>query len=114
MTLRPRNEGETFTADPERLTPAEAYVRSLGEGFYMLSEVAEKAGVSPQTLRRLIKDPHKKVKAPSFVGNLSSMEIYVFTEEDVAEVKAHYQSRYEGFDKARKRGPGRPKSKKVS
>ena len=98
-----------------RMSPAEAYVRSLGDGYYMLSEVAEKAGVTPQTLRRLIKDPNKKIKAPSYLGNMSSMEIYVFTDEDVAEVIGHYQARYEGFEKRdRDRGPGRPRSKKVS
>ena len=98
----------------DRMSPAEAYVRSLGDGYYMLSEVAEKAGVTPQTLRRLIKDPEKKIKAPSFIGNMGDMEIYVFNEDDVTEVMAHYQSRYEGFDKPVARGPGRPKSKKVS
>lgn len=99
----------------DRMSPAEAYVRSLGDGYYMLSEVAEKAGVTSQTLRRLIKDPDKKIKAPSYIGNMGEMEIYVFTEQDVAEIKAHYQARYEGFDKPKPgRGPGRPKSKKVS
>lgn len=112
MTLQPRNKGETFTSD--RLTPAEAYVRSLGEGYYLLSEVAERAGVTPQTLRRLIKDPNKKLKAPSYTGNQGEMSIYVFTEDDVTEVIEHYQSRYEGFEKTVGRGPGRPKSKKAT
>lgn len=99
----------------DRITPAEAYVRALGDGYYLLSEVAEKAGVTAQTLRRLIKDPDKKIKAPSYIGHMGKMPIYVFTDEDVAEVTAHYQSRYEGFEKRDlERGPGRPKSKKAS
>jgi hypothetical protein len=96
------------------MTPAEAYVRSLGPGYYLLSEVADKVGVASQTLRRLIKDPNKKIHAPSFVGNQGLMDIYVFTEDDVREIAAHYKSRYEGFEKRDlERGPGRPKSKKV-
>lgn len=97
-----------------RMSPAEAYVRALGDGYYMLSEVAEKVGVTAQTLRRLIKDPNKKIKAPSYIGQMDSMQIYVFTEEDVNEINSHYQSRYEGFEKRAGRGPGRPKSKKAS
>lgn len=113
MTLRPRKQGETITSD--RVTPAEAYVRSLGEGHYLLSEVADKVGVAPQTLRRLIKDPEKKVKAPTYIGHQGKMPIYVFTDEDVTEIAAHYSARYEGFEKRDLgRGPGRPKSKKVS
>lgn len=99
----------------DRMTPAEAYVRSLGPGHYLLSEVADKVGVAGQTLRRLIKDPDKKIKAPTFVGNQGKMEIYVFTDEDVREIAAHYQARYEGFEQRDlERGPGRPKGKKVS
>lgn len=112
MTLRPRNEGELITSD--RITPAEAFVRSLGEGHYLLSEVADKVGVAQQTLRRLIRDPDKKIKAPSFIGHQGKMPIYVFTEEDVAEIRAHYQSRYEGFEQRdQERGPGRPRNKKA-
>lgn len=112
MTLRPRKDGETLTSD--RMTPAEAYVRSLGEGHYLLSEVADKVGVAPQTLRRLIKDPSRKIHAPSYVGHQGKMEIYVFTDDDVKEIAAHYKARYEGFElRDLERGPGRPKSKKV-
>jgi hypothetical protein len=63
-------------------------------------------------LRRLIKDPDKKIKAPSFIGHQGKMPIYVFTDEDVNEIAAHYQARYEGFEKRDlERGPGRPKKK---
>jgi hypothetical protein len=96
------------------MTPAEAYVRSFGEGHYLLSEVAEKVGVAPQTLRRLIKDPDRKIHAPSYLGHVGKMEIYVFTDADIVEIAAHYKARYEGFElRDLERGPGRPKSKKV-
>ena len=110
MKPQPREEGQTFTSD--RLTPAEMYINQLDGEYYRLSEVAEQVGISPQTLRRLIKSPKKKVNAPSYVGHQGNMPIYVFSKEDLEEIRDYYQKRYEGFDAPAVRGQGRPKSKK--
>lgn len=81
----------------------------------MLSEVAKMVGVAPGTLRRLVTDPDSKFKAPSFTGHQGKMPIYIFTNEDVAEISKHYAARYEGFERRDlERTPGRPRDKKVS
>lgn len=102
---RRRKKGEVLTTGP-RLSPAEAYVRSLPGENYLLTEVAEEVGMNPHTIRRLIKADPPRVKAPSYIGSLGKQEIYVFTAEDLAEVKAYYQRRYEMALK-----PGRKKEK---
>lgn len=110
MKPQPREQGATFTS--ARPTPAEKYIADLDGEYYRLSEVADLVGVSPGTLRRLIKSPKKKVKAPSYEGHLGRMPIYVFSRDDLEEIRAYYAARYEGFDSPAARGVGRPRSKK--
>jgi hypothetical protein len=105
-----RKAGESFTR-ADRVPPAIAYVRSLDGEFYLLSEVAEQVGVSQGTLRKLVHADPPKVSAPSYMGNQGDMNIYLFTPEDVTEIKAYFKTKYADFEKPR--GPGRPK-KKVS
>ena len=84
------------------MSPAEAYVRSLGPGHYLLSEVAEEVGMNPHTIRRLIKADPQRVKAPSYIGELGKQQIYVFVERDLEEIREFYARRYELIGK-----PGR-------
>lgn len=112
MKPQPRKKGETFTSN--RVTPAEKYVRELEGEYYLLSEVAEKVGVAPGTLRRLIKSPTKKVNAPSFVGHQGAMPLYIFSKDDLEEIRTYYATRYHGFNDAEAgegRGPGRPRNR---
>jgi hypothetical protein len=90
---RKRKKGESFHTD--RATPAETYVRNLPGVNYLLSEVAEIVGLNSHTIRRLIKANPPRVKAPSYVGQLGKQQIYIFTEEDVEEIRSYYARKYE-------------------
>lgn len=106
----PRKEGEIFTS--KRPTPARRYIDSLDGEYYLLSEAAAMVGISQQTLRRLIRRADKTVRAPSYKGHQGKMEIYIFSAEDIEELKEYYSTKYVDFTGTESRGPGRPRSKK--
>lgn len=99
---RRRKRGEVLEGPPGRLSPAEAYVKSLPGTNYLLAQVAEEVGMNPHTIRRLIKAQPPRVKAPSYIGKLGKQEIYVFTDKDLEEIREFYKRRYELIKK-----PGR-------
>lgn len=70
--------------------PAMAYVRSLGMDAKVASEVAEELQVSTNLVRKWVKDP--AVKAPSYEVPYGKNKIYLFTPEDVDELRA-FQAR---------------------
>lgn len=67
--------------------PAIAYVRSLGMNALVASQVADEIGCSVQLVRKLQKD--KRVKAPSFEVPYGRNKIYLYTPEDVEELRQH-------------------------
>lgn len=71
-----RNQGEST---------AEAYVRSLGIEALMTTQVAELLGVSPQLVRKWRNDD--SVSAPSLEVPFGKNVIYLYTPEDVAELR---------------------------
>lgn len=66
--------------------PAMAYVRSLGMNAQVASEVAEELGVSTNLVRKWVKDP--AIKAPTYEVPYGRNKIYLFTPEDVEELRA--------------------------
>jgi hypothetical protein len=69
-------------------SPADRLISSLDGTFYKLSEAAQLVGRSDITLRRLIHK--KKVKAPSYQIRQGSSKYYLFTPEDIEELKSYY------------------------
>jgi hypothetical protein len=67
--------------------PATAYVRSLGMDAVVASEVAALLGVSTNLVRKWVKDP--AVKAPTYEVPYGKNKIYLFTPEDVEELRDH-------------------------
>jgi len=109
-----RKPGVLLPNTNQKASPAEEYVRNLDGEFYLLSEVAEIVGVTKNTLRRLVTNKEKRVKAPSYTGALGGMNIYIFSRADIEEIKEYYHSRYENFaGPEAKLPPGRPKARKV-
>lgn len=84
--VEPREEA----ARSDKVSPADRLVSNLEGTYYKLTEAAKIVGVSPTTLRRLMKLPNTGVKAPSFQIVQGEMLVYLFTEDDIAELKRHF------------------------
>lgn len=69
--------------------PAKAYVRSLGIDGKLASEVADEVGCSVQLVRKLQKDPD--IKAPSLFVPYGKNKIYIYTPEDVEEIRGYWR-----------------------
>ena len=69
-------------------SPADRMVDSLDGQFYKLTEVAAQLSISESTLRRLQR--RGVLKAPSYQINQGGMKIYLYTPEDVQEIRDHY------------------------
>jgi hypothetical protein len=67
--------------------PAMAFVRSLGMDAKVASEVATELGVSTNLVRKWGKDP--SLNAPTYEVPYGKNKIYLYTPEDVEELKAH-------------------------
>jgi hypothetical protein len=108
--LTKRKPGEQIPSNNTKASPAETYVRSLNGEYYLLGEVADILGVAKNTLRRLVKSGN--VNAPSFTANLGKMSFYVFSKEDLAEIRQYYASKYEDFNSGAGLPVGRPRARK--
>lgn len=104
-----RKPGEKLPNKNVKASPAEEYVRNLEGEFYLLSEVAEMIGIAKNTLRRLIVTD--AVSAPSYVGSLGGMSFYIFSTEDIEEIKDHYEGKYQDFSTGNKLPTGRPRAR---
>jgi Helix-turn-helix domain len=62
----------------------------------MLREAAEMLGISTQTLRKTVH--MKELKAPSFWVMFGQLKIYLYTREDVEEVRAWLKAREEIYE----------------
>jgi hypothetical protein len=105
-----RKPGERIPSNNTKASPAETYVRNLKGEHYLLAEAAEIVGVAKNTLRRLIVTD--KVEAPSLIGHLGEMSFYIFTPEDISELKRYYETKYEDFKAGVKLPTGRPRARK--
>src|SRR3954468_19899684 len=77
-------------AEP-RTSPAQRIIDSLEGEFYTMRQTAEMCGVHIETLRRLCRTP--RVKAPKYATKAGKMVIYLFTPEDIEEVKEYFNGR---------------------
>ena len=75
-----------------RTSPVTEYVRSLGNDYRTTQEVADVLGVSPNTVRKFAKDPD--LKAPTYLAPFGKTVVYLYTTEDVDELKAHLAKRH--------------------
>lgn len=86
--MTPDLEFRTRLGAPTKLSPADRLVSELDGEYYKLSEAADLIGVSASTLRRLLKSD--KVKAPTYQIKRGEMTVYVYTPDDIAEIKQYY------------------------
>jgi hypothetical protein len=76
-----------------RTSPAQRIIDALPGKFYTMRQTAEMCGVHIETLRRLCRTD--RVTAPSKATKSGKMVIYLFTPEDVEEVKDYFNGREE-------------------
>lgn len=77
-------------------SPAARLVSSLDGQYYLVTEVAKILGKDPMTIRRAMYN--KKVSAPSYEVKQGSMKVYLYTPEDIQELRDHFAPKF------RKRG----------
>lgn len=97
-TMLEKREG-TFDHDSRKPTPVDRLMADLPGVFYKLSEVAQMLGLSEVTLRRLIRKG--VTTAPSHTLRHGGMQMYLYTPEDVEELRRYYQREPERTDESR-------------
>jgi hypothetical protein len=74
-----------------RQSPAARILESLDGEYYSMRQTAEMCDVHIETLRRLCRT--SRVNAPSKATRIGKLVIYLFTPEDVEEVKAYFSGK---------------------
>lgn len=77
-----------MTQKSEFVSPADRLILSLPGTYYKLTQVAQILDKSPTTIRRITKS--NKVKAPSYQIKQGHNMYYLFTPEDLTELKNYY------------------------
>lgn len=72
------------------VSPADRLVAEQSGQYYKLSEVATVVGKSSATIRRLMR--MGRVKAPSYQIRQGDMLVYLFTPEDIEEIRNYFGS----------------------
>lgn len=89
--MNPQVFSSTELQAESRSSPFHRIMDSLDGEYYSMRHTAEVCGVHIETLRRLCRT--ERVKAPSFATKSGKLVIYLFTPEDVEEVKAYFEGR---------------------
>jgi hypothetical protein len=74
-----------------RVSPANRILQELEGEYYSMRQTAEMVGVHIETLRRLCRTD--RIKAPSKATRQGKLVIYLFTPEDVEEVRDYFEGR---------------------
>lgn len=69
-------------------SPAARLVSGLDGQYYLVTEVAEMLDKDPMTIRRAMYS--KKVSAPSFEVKQGKMKVYLYTPEDIQELREYF------------------------
>lgn len=88
MQIGPRSDD---FEQPNTVTPAERFLADMPDTYYRLSEAAELCSVHPNTLRRLLKNP--KIKAPSKQMTHGGFRMYLYTLEDIEELREYFKEK---------------------
>ena len=94
-----------------RTSPATRILRELDGEYYTMRQVAEMVDVHIETLRRLCRT--SRVNGPSNAVQQGQLVIYLFTHEDVAEIKEYFGSKDKSQTAIQAKVHGNSKTKKV-
>lgn len=73
------------------VSPVDVAISELDGTYYKLTETADILGVSVSTLRRLLKN--EQLNAPSKEMRYGAIFVYLYTPEDVDEIRAYIENR---------------------
>lgn len=80
-----------------RKPPSTVLLESVGDDYKSYRQMSERYGVHIETLRRICKltdaNGEKKVTAPSAAAQQGDLVVYLFTQDDVAEMDAYMETR---------------------
>lgn len=74
--------------ESKRISPVDRIMAELDGTYYRLSEVAKILNRSPGTIRRHIGRPG--LKAPSYQIERGKLQIYLYTPQDIEELKGYF------------------------
>jgi len=83
--MKPTKREGKFDRKP---TPVDRLMANLDGTYYRISEVAKMLDKSSHTVRRTIGKPG--IHAPSYQVKQGGLEIYLYTPEDVEELREHF------------------------
>lgn len=72
-------------------SPAARLVSNLDGQYYLLTEVATILEKDPMTIRRAMYK--KQVKAPSYETWRGKMKVYLYTPDDIQELREHFAAK---------------------
>lgn len=95
--MNPKIVSSDDVTPQSRKSPAAVLIESVGDEYMTMKKMSERYGVHIETMRRVSKavdrNGQKVLKAPSSAVQQGGLVIYLFTEEDVAEVDAYMLDR---------------------
>lgn len=83
-------EPRVEVAHQTKASPADRLVSNLDGTFHKLTEAADILGVSPTTLRRLMRRKNTGLKAPSFQIQQGEMLMYLYSADDLNELRVYF------------------------
>lgn len=95
--MKPKIVSSSDVEPQSRKSPAAVLIESVGDEYMTMKKMAARYGVHIETMRRVAKATDKSgqkvLKAPSAAVQQGGLVIYLFTEDDVAEVDAYMLDR---------------------
>lgn len=89
--MNPRVYDVSEVQTESRTSPAQRVIDKLDGEYYTMRQTAQMCGVHIETLRRLCRTD--RVGAPTKATKAGKMVIYLFTPDDVQEVKDYFNGR---------------------
>lgn len=87
MTIEVRGDE---VAHEMKASPADRLVSNLDGEYYKLTEAAAIVGVSPTTLRRLMRRKGTGLAAPSYKIQQGEMLVYLYSADDINELRVYF------------------------
>jgi hypothetical protein len=106
VSVKPEPRNQEKFVNPGQITPADRLIADMDGVYYKLTEVADMLNVSPTTMRRLLYN--RNLKAPSFTAKQGRMRMYLYTPEDLQELREFFEKRRRGEEREARNHPQRP------
>ena len=89
MSSQVEERGDDLAHDT-KASPADRLVSNLDGEYFKLTEAAVIVGVSPTTLRRLMRRKGVGLRAPSYKIQQGKMLVYLYSADDINELRLYF------------------------